>query len=135
MNNVGLFMRHCEDRYNPDQEKMLAAPVWVRLFGLPIEFWDPKILEGIGDTIGSFVKVSKSTKRGRYTSYVRICVYMNISESLPEYIELEYHDEIWQKPMDYEHIPFRCKRCHEYGHLFKKCPLIAGEEATRKVET
>jgi len=36
--------------------------------------------------------------------------------------------------MDYEHIPFRCKRCHEYGYLFKQCPLIAGEEAAGKVE-
>ena len=59
---------------------------------------------------------------------------MNISDPLPEYIELEYHDEIWQQPMDYEHIPFRCRRCHEYGHLFKQCPLNKEEETTRKKE-
>lgn len=85
---------------------MLAAPIWVRLFGLPMEFWDPDILEGIGNTIGTFVKVAESTKRGKYTSYARICVYMNIAEPLLEYIELEYHDEIWHQKMDYEHIPF-----------------------------
>jgi len=88
MNNAGLFMRHWEDRYNPNNEKMLVAPIWVRLFGLPMEFWDPDILEGIGNTSGTFVKVAKSTKRGNYTSYARICVYMNIAEPLPEYIEL-----------------------------------------------
>lgn len=55
-NNAGLFMRQWEESYNPEKEKMLAAPVWVRLFGLPIEFWDPEILEGIGNLIGSFVK-------------------------------------------------------------------------------
>jgi len=38
-------------------------------------------------------------KRESYTSYARICVYMNISKPLPEYIELEYHDEIWQQPI------------------------------------
>jgi len=131
MNNAGLFMRHWEDRYNPDNEKMLAAPIWVRLFGLPMEFWDPDILEGIGNTIGTFVKVAESTKRGKYTSYARICVYMNIAEPLPEYIELEYHDEIWQQPMDYEHISFRCRRCHEYGHLFRQWPLNKEAEITR----
>jgi len=26
MNNASLFMRQWEDRYNPDQQKMLAAP-------------------------------------------------------------------------------------------------------------
>ena len=56
---------------------------------------------------------------------------MNIAEPLPEYIELEYHDEIWQQPIDYEHIPFRCRRCHEYENLFKQCPLNKEEETPR----
>jgi len=134
MHNAGLFMRHWEDRYNPDAEKLLAAPIWVRLYGLPTEFWDPDILEGIGNSIGAFVKVAESTKRGKYTSYARICVYMNIAEPLPEYIEVEYHDEIWKQPIDYEHIPFRCRRCHEYGHLYRQCPQNREGEVTRIME-
>lgn len=59
---------------------------------------------------------------------------MCISEPLPQYMELEYHDEVWQQPMDYEHIPFTCRRCHEYGHLFKQFPLNTGEEIARKDE-
>jgi len=106
MNNAGLFIRHWEDCYNPDKEKMLATPISIRLFGLPIELWDPKILEGIVNAIGSFVKVVESTKRGRYTSYTRICVYMNITVPLPDFIELEYHDEVWQQPVDYDIFRF-----------------------------
>jgi len=48
---------------------------------------------------------------------------MNIAEPLPEMIELEYAGQVWQQLLDYEHIPFRCRRCHEYGHLYKSCPL------------
>eukprot|EP00253_Pinus_taeda_P003838 PITA_03838 len=92
MNNAGLLMKYWEERYNPDNEKMLEAPIWVRLFRLPVEFWDPEILEGIGNTISAFVK----------------------------------------QPLDYEHIPFRCRRCHEYGHLYRQCPLNKEEEYTRK---
>lgn len=33
------------------------------------------------------------------------------------------HDEVWVQPLDYEHIPFQCRRCHEHGHLFRQCPL------------
>jgi len=51
-NNVALFMRYWEECYNPDKEKFLAALVWVRVFGLPTDFWDPEILEGIGNAIG-----------------------------------------------------------------------------------
>ena len=65
--------------YNPDQEQFIAVPVWVRLFGLPMDFWDSDILEGIGDSLGSFVQISKTTRCGRYNSFARIYVYMNIS--------------------------------------------------------
>jgi len=32
MNNAGMFMKFWEERYNPDNEKMQEAPIWVRLF-------------------------------------------------------------------------------------------------------
>lgn len=134
MNNAGMFMKFWEERYNPDNGKMLEAPIWVRLFGLPVEFWNPEILEGIGNTIGAFVKVADTTRRGKFTSYARICVYMNIAEPLPEHIELEYHDSVWQQPLDYEHIPFRCRRCHEYGHLVRQFPLNKEEDYIKKSE-
>ena len=59
-----------------------------------MDFWDPEILEGIGNTIGSFVKIAETTKRGRYTSYARICVYMNIANPILDIVELEYHEEV-----------------------------------------
>jgi len=130
-NNAGLFMRYWEECYNPDKEKFLAALVWVRLFGLPMDFSDPEILEGIRNTIGSFIKIAESTEKGRYTSYARICVYMNIANRISGVVGLEYHEEMWQQTLDYEHIPFRCRKCHEYGHLFKEFPLNIEEEEWR----
>lgn len=53
---------------------------------------------------------------------------MNISNPIPDTIELEYHEEVWQQTLDYEHIPFRYRRCHEYGHLVKEFHLTAEEE-------
>eukprot|EP00253_Pinus_taeda_P036581 PITA_36581 len=131
LNNAGLFMKFWEERYNPEKETMMDAPVWVRLFGLPDEFWDPEILEGIGNTIGSFVKAAEAAKRGKYNAYARICVYINLADPLPDNVEVEYHDTIWKQPIDYEHIPFRCRICHEYGHLYRQCPLNKEEESTK----
>lgn len=55
--------------------------------------------------------------------YARIYVYLDISKELPESIKLSWHDEEWLQAIDYEHIPFCCHKCHEYGHLFRQCPL------------
>jgi len=99
-NNDGLFLHFWEDCYNLDKETFMVSLVWVRLFGLPTDFCDPDILEGIVNSIGSFIKIADTTKKGRYTSYARICVYMNLANPIPDTIELEYHEEIWQESID-----------------------------------
>ena len=43
--------------------------------------------------------------------------------ALPDEVILEVFDEEWVQTVDYEHIPFRCRKCHEHGHLFGDCPL------------
>ena len=70
----------------------------------------------------------EGTKNGHYVSYARICVYMNIANPIPGVFKLEYHEEVWQQALDYEHIPFRCRKGHEYGNLFKEFPLNAEED-------
>ena len=58
----------------------------------------------------------------RYVSYARICVYLEISKDLSTNIKLSWHDEEWIQEIDYEHIPFRYRRCHEHGHFFYEFP-------------
>jgi len=77
------------------------------------------------------VKIAETTKKGRYTPYARICVYMNLANPIPNTIELEYHEDVWQQNIDYEHIPFRCRSCHVHGHLAKECPITWEEEESR----
>jgi hypothetical protein len=109
-NSVGLYLRFWTDRFCPEKENFSYAPVWIHLYSLPQEFWLEEILMGIGNTLGKHVKSSEATKQRKYTSYARICVYMNISKSLPGTVTLEYQDEEWAQTIDYEHIPFRCQK-------------------------
>jgi hypothetical protein len=80
---------------------------------------------GIGNTVGRYVKSSEATKMRKYTSYTHICIYMTISKALPGSIMLEYQDDYWNQTINYEHIPFRCRKFHEHGHLFRDFPLNA----------
>jgi hypothetical protein len=58
---------------------------------------------------------------------------MNISKALMGAVMLEYQDEDWQQTLDYEHIPFRYRKCHEHGHLFRDFPL--NKQATKVGDT
>lgn len=48
---------------------------------------------------------------------------MDLSGALPDEVILEVFDEEWVQEVDYEHIPFRCRKCHEHGHLLRDCPI------------
>jgi hypothetical protein len=84
--------------------------------------------EAIGNKLGKYVKTSEATLKGRYTSYARICIEMDVSGALPEAISLEFRDEEWIQSINYEQIPFRCRRCHENGHLIRECLLNKKQE-------
>jgi hypothetical protein len=113
------------DHLCQEKENFSYALVWFHLYFLAQEFWLEEILMGLGSTLGNYVTYFEATKQRKYTSYARMCVYMNISKALPDTFTLEYQDEEWAKTIVYEHIPFICRKCHEHGHLFRDCPLNA----------
>ena len=47
---------------------------------------------------------------------------MDLSREFPEEISLNWEDEEWIQPIDYEQLPFRSQHCHEYNHLGRNCP-------------
>ena len=112
---------------------MRIAPVWIRLSSLPQQYWDSEILEELGSCLGSFIKISEQTKSQRYTTYAHICIYMDLSKALLEEIRFLWEVEEWLQNLDYEQVPFRCRRCHEYGHLFRECPLNHPKKLVDKV--
>lgn len=112
----------------PKREIFTSIPVWIRLYSLPLDYWMQASLKAIGNKLGHFLKNLEATLRGKYTSYACICVEMDLSGSLPNEVILEVYDEEWVQTIDYEHISFKCHKCHEHGHLSRDCPLNRREE-------
>lgn len=125
---TGIYMRPWTMNFVPERETFTSVPIWIRLYSLPLDYWMPESLKVIGNKLGHFLKISEATLQGKYTSYACICVEMDLSRALPDEVILEVYDEEWVQAVDYEHIPFRCHKCHEHGHLFRDCPLNKREE-------
>jgi hypothetical protein len=64
-NFVGFYLRFWTDRLCPEKEDFTFASIWIHLYSLPQEFWLEKILMGIGNTLGRYVKSSEATKQRR----------------------------------------------------------------------
>lgn len=122
-NSAGLFLKGWVERFNPDKEDLSSAPVWIRLYSLPWEYWEETSLQEIGNAIGQFVRVAEETRLCKHTSYARICVYIDLKQPLPDTVSFFHEDSEWVQVIDYEQVPFRCRKCHDIGHLYRDCPL------------
>lgn len=47
---------------------------------------------------------------------------MPLDKALSDLVSLSHDDYEWIQPLDYEHVPFRCRKCHALGHLFRDFP-------------
>jgi hypothetical protein len=107
------------------------VPVWIKLYSLLLDYWLPTTFEAIGNNLGKFVKELDATLKGNYTSFARIYIDMDVLGALPEEICLEFRDEEWIQNIDYEQIPFRCRKCHGHGNLFRECLLKKNMEQAK----
>lgn len=55
----------------------------------------------------------------------RILVHLDTREGLEEKITLHSNHYSRRQILDYEGVPFWCRRCHKVGHLFKECSLVS----------
>lgn len=97
-------------------------PVWVQLYSLPLHFWHIKVLEGIDNALGKFLKVDNERLSKDIYTFARICMEVDLSEGLPGHILLLHNKKQWPQPLDYENTAFRCRICHQTSHLQSACP-------------
>lgn len=56
----------------------------------------------------------------------RILVHLDTRAGLEEKITLHRRHFSRKQLLDYKGVPYRCRRCHKVGHLYKDCPLLSG---------
>jgi hypothetical protein len=121
-NQVGLFIKPWHTSFNSAEEIPSRVPVWVRLPRLPLEFWREDIFHSISMLLGKPVGSATQTQDRKVISFARICVEVDLNNPLPDSMEICMGSISWIQQLDYETLPFRCRLCHEYGHLLRRCP-------------
>ena len=132
--STGLFLTPWFPDFDPSTAVITKLPIWVRLPNLPAHLWHFVVFQGIGDTLGRFLATDTSRgEKGIYT-FGRICAEIDISKGLPDQIILKVGDFYWTQTLDYENTAFRCRHCHQTGHLQNTCAsfLDKKKNITRK---
>lgn len=63
------------------------------------------------------------TAKGKRISYARVLIEMEITQILPESVNVEVPDGgIWSQKIEYEWKPTLCQECMQVGHQKENCP-------------
>ncbi|KAK9939900.1 hypothetical protein M0R45_016580 [Rubus argutus] len=105
--------------------------VWVRVLGLPVEYFKDSTLTTIGKLLGSVVKVDKLTLAQSRGKFGRLCVEIDLLKPLVPYMEVE--DTAYS--IIYEGISMICFNCGCYGHTKANCtiPITSSSASTNSM--
>jgi hypothetical protein len=88
-----------------------------------MQFWNSVSFAAIGNMLGSFIEADMSFKESCHMSVARILVQLDLRPGLLQELINESSSGSFVQTLDYEGIPFRCHRCHVYGHGVADCTL------------
>jgi hypothetical protein len=103
--------------------------VWVRLPNLPVHCWNWDSLKHIGNALGKFI--DRANNKDQYDC-ARICVEVDLEVGLPEAIKIKVGNWTHLQKLDYEQLPFKCRKCHVYGHFARGCPTNVNQIRVKK---
>lgn len=75
--------------FNPAQAQVSKTLVWIRLTGIPVEFFDPELLMDIGNMVGRATKVDEHTLKAIRGKYARVCVELDLETTLTAQVKLK----------------------------------------------
>lgn len=65
--------------------------IWARLPQFSLEFYEPSLLQKMGEILGIVLKVDARTNDALRGQYARICVQMNVEKTLKTVIHIGRH--------------------------------------------
>ena len=129
MGPQGLYLNKWTPDFDPAVNVPTAVPVWVRLPNLPVHCWNWESLKHIGNTLGKFI--DRANSKDQYDC-ARICVEVDLEVGFPEAIKIRVGSWTHVQNLDYEQLPFKCRKCHVYGHFARGCPKNSEVEKAKE---
>ncbi|XP_019434368.1 PREDICTED: uncharacterized protein LOC109341034 [Lupinus angustifolius] len=107
--------------FNPSLQKVSHSQCWVRIFGLPLEYWSPKILFSIAGGLGVPISLDEATSNRSFGHFARILVDVDLKGTLPSQILVEREGFAFFVHIEYENLHAFCSGCQVIGHLISSC--------------
>ncbi|KAL7207898.1 hypothetical protein ACSBR1_029781 [Camellia fascicularis] len=121
MGNQLLLLKKWRRMLKLTKEYVSQILVWVKLFHIPMEYWDYDGLSRIASKIGTPLFMDYLTSSGTRVSFARVCVEVNVDSSLPPCFFVKCGEDVVEIRVEYQGIPTKCDHCKVFGHDTKRC--------------
>ncbi|KAH7851615.1 hypothetical protein Vadar_014294 [Vaccinium darrowii] len=114
------------------------SPIWIQVWGLPLQFYSVAVGTKIGKSVGEFLEIDMPASGHREGRLMRIMVSIDITVPLRRGMKLKLDEgEPFWVELRYEKLPMFCCYCGFLGHDQKSCVKQSKdlENGTFKVET
>ncbi|XP_028752699.1 nipped-B-like protein B [Neltuma alba] len=112
-----LTVQTWKRNFQPWNERINRVAVWVRLPGLPGDYYDRKFFYNLGNQIGKAIKVDEMTLTRARTMFARMCVEVDLNAPLlPSYM---VDGNILK--IEYEGLHLICFGCGKFRHNAEHC--------------
>ncbi|KAL4569291.1 hypothetical protein LXL04_024927 [Taraxacum kok-saghyz] len=135
INNVPLFVQRWKPGLVLSKPEMTMVPVWVKIFNVPLEYWNEEGIAHITNEIGRPIMMDRVTQKmcenhwGR-PGFMRILIEMSAESEWLKNVNIISRDlETGEKKssmcrIEYAWIPSRCSNCKVYGHDDRRCAIL-----------
>ncbi|PKU61158.1 hypothetical protein MA16_Dca026513 [Dendrobium catenatum] len=108
-------------KFSTTSLKGLTSLVWVRLWNLPLYYWDEINVARIASLIGYPMLIDGDMFQWGRREFARVCVRLELDKQLPMGVWVDGLDERFFQKVEYEKISTFCFNCGIIGHLSNVC--------------
>lgn len=132
--NPGLMKFFAWTRdFSPSTQVNSSAQVWLRIYGLPQEYWRPKILFAIASSAGSPICTDVNTGKSMFDRtfglFARVLIDIDLEKERLYRVLVERKGFAMFVDLDYEQIPEFCTSCRMIGHQISNCRKLARNDS------
>jgi hypothetical protein len=133
VSGAALALERWRKNFKPNRDTVSKATVWIRLPGLPNEYWERDMVIDIPSKAGKPIAVDVNTEELLKGAFAHACVEIDLTKPLVAGILVGVGQERFFQEFIYEGIAIYCYRCGMAGHRVPQCPCIESGGSKRKI--
>ncbi|KAJ9565486.1 hypothetical protein OSB04_001452 [Centaurea solstitialis] len=116
-NGMPIFIQRWQQGHCFDKPELKTVPLWVNIYGLPLDVWDYEIISRIASVVGEPVSCVKPS----LVELILPLVNVSADYDLPSDIDAIILGKLRKFKTEFLWKPMRCSHCKVFGHDFEKC--------------